>query len=53
MYMREPALPAKEERAGWPLSLALGICVVGVLVLGLAPGPALQWVRQALALVLG
>ena len=52
MYMREPALPAKAERPGWALSLALGVCVVGVLALGLVPGPALEWARQALAMVL-
>ncbi len=53
MYMREPALPAAPERPGWPLGLALALCAAGVLVLGLVPGPALQWARQALAVVLG
>ncbi len=53
MYMREPALPGGVERPGWLLGLALGLCVAGVLVLGLVPGPVLSWARQALAMVLG
>ncbi len=52
MYMREPTEAAAGERAGWALSLALAVCVLAVLVLGLVPGPALEWARQALSLVL-
>ncbi|HOG45013.1 MAG TPA: NADH-quinone oxidoreductase subunit N [Anaerolineae bacterium] len=51
MYMREPAAEP-EGRPGWPLGVALTLCVAGVLVLGVMPGPALDWARQALALVL-
>jgi len=52
MYMREPAEAAAGERAGWALSLALAVCALAVLVLGLVPGPALEWARRALSLVL-
>ncbi len=52
MYMREPAGQVAEGRPGWPLGLALVLCAVGILVLGLVPGPALDWARQALALAL-
>lgn len=52
MYMREPELPTVVERPGWAFGLGLAVCVVGVLALGLVPGPALAWVRQALSLVL-
>mgnify|MGYP005839341707 CR=1 FL=1 len=53
MYMREPARPSAAERPAWTLSLALGLCVAGVLALGLLPGPVLEWARQALTRVLG
>lgn len=52
MYMREGGVASEAERPGWALSLALGICVAGVLVLGLMPGPALDWARDAVRLVL-
>lgn len=52
MYMREPALPVGPERPGWPLGLALAICFVGVLALGLMPASALEWARQAVSLLL-
>ncbi len=49
MYMREPADAVAEGRPGWALGLALALCVSGVLVLGLVPGPVLAWARQVLA----
>jgi len=52
MYMREPGEAVSMERAGWPLGVALAICVAGVLALGLVPGPMLEWARRALSLML-
>ncbi|MGQ9682509.1 MAG: NADH-quinone oxidoreductase subunit N [Anaerolineae bacterium] len=52
MYMREPAGAMEVQDSGWPLRLGLVACTVGVLVLGLVPGPALEWAQQAVALVL-
>ena len=52
MYMREPAGAMEAQDSGWLLRLGLVTCTVGVLVLGLVPGPALEWAQQAVALVL-
>ncbi len=51
MYMREPVLPTVGERPSLVLGVAVVVCVAGVLVLGLVPGPVLEWARQALALL--
>lgn len=52
MYMREPAGALPEARPGWALRAALVLCVVGVLVLGLVPGPVMAWAQQVLAATL-
>jgi NADH-quinone oxidoreductase subunit N len=49
MYMRDPADAVPEGRLGWAGGLALLLCVGGVLLLGLVPGPALAWAQQMLA----
>ncbi len=49
MYMREPGEQVPEGRLGWAAGLALLLCVAGVLLLGLVPGPALAWAQQMLA----
>ncbi len=52
MYMREPAGEPPEARPGWALRAALVLCVAGVLVLGLVPGPVMAWAQQVLAATL-
>jgi len=51
MYMREPAGAVPEARPGWALGAALVLCVAGVLVLGLVPGPVMAWAQWALSAV--
>ncbi|MDI7276867.1 MAG: NADH-quinone oxidoreductase subunit N [Anaerolineae bacterium] len=53
MYMREAEVPPVLPRLGLGLGVALAVCVIGVLWLGVAPGAALEWARQAVAVVLG
>jgi len=52
MYMREPAGETPEAPLGWALRVALALCVAGVLVLGLVPGPAMAWVHRLLSVTL-
>jgi NADH-quinone oxidoreductase subunit N len=53
MYRRRHKPALAPERTGWALGIAVAVCAAGVLVLGVLPGPALAWARQALSLVLG
>ncbi len=52
MYMREAEMPLALQRAGLALGVALAVCAAGVILLGLVPGVALDWARQAVAVVL-
>jgi len=52
MYMREPAAAVPDAPLGWGLRVALALCVAGVLVLGLVPGPAMAWVHRLLTATL-
>lgn len=51
MYLRPPVPMegAAQARSPWPLTLALGATVAGVLLLGLWPAPLLTWIAQALS----
>lgn len=55
MYMRDPETPLEREAGGfsWDLSLGLGIAVLGVVLLGVLPGPVLQTAQDAVVKVLG
>ncbi len=53
MYMRDPDPAAKPARLGFPLALALVVCVAGVLVLGIVPNSAIAWARQMIGLIAG
>ncbi|MBI3321140.1 MAG: NADH-quinone oxidoreductase subunit N [Candidatus Omnitrophica bacterium] len=46
MYFAPPTQPGP-LRAGWALGVALVVCAVATLLLGLFPGPLLGWVRPS------
>jgi NADH-quinone oxidoreductase subunit N len=52
MYMRPVAIDALEPAQYWMTELALGVTAIGVVVLGVMPGPITEWFSRA-GMVLG
>lgn len=50
MYLTDPSVPVGTQAySPWPLKLALGASLAGVVLLGLWPTPLLTWIAQALS----
>jgi len=51
MWMGEPKSTEKLPAASWPLGLALGIACAGTLVMGIIPGPFVQFAQAAIKIL--
>jgi len=51
MWMAEPKSTEKLPAASWPLGLALGIACAGTLVMGIIPGPFVQFAQAAIKIL--